>query len=43
MPRYSGAQPGAMATQRDHWSAGTIVAIVAAMAAGLLAAYVLWT
>jgi hypothetical protein len=33
-----------MVTERDqHRPTGTILAIVAAMAAGLLAAYVLWT
>jgi hypothetical protein len=42
MPRHSGAQPGAMVTERDHWSGGTIIAIVAAVALGSLAAYVLW-
>jgi hypothetical protein len=42
MPRYSGAQPGAMVTDRDHWSVGTVIAFVAIVALGSLAAYALW-
>jgi hypothetical protein len=43
MPRHSGAQPGAMVTERDHWSAGTTVAIAAAVVVALVGAYVLWS
>jgi hypothetical protein len=44
MPRYSGAQPGAMVTDRDqHRPTGTLIAIVAAVVVlGLLTAYTLW-
>ncbi len=42
MPRHSGAQPGAMVTEHDHWSGGTIIAVVAAMALAVVVTYVLW-
>ena len=31
-----------MVTEHDHWSVGTVIAIVAAMALGIVVAYVLW-
>jgi hypothetical protein len=43
MPRHSGAQPGAMVTDRDHWSVGTVIGIIAIAAIALLAAYSLMT
>jgi hypothetical protein len=31
-----------MVTDRDHWSVGTVIAFVAIVALGSLAAYALW-